>query len=90
MLLENPQKFILPKKYWKILYAAPAIDNSLCFMGMKAFREDCLAHISADGKLLGELVFDESIDSFAMLTETQCCVLETRKNRITVYDLVTH
>lgn len=59
MLLVDTKKFDLPKVYWKILYAAPALDNTLVFMGMRAFREDILTHISADGKtVLKEIIFD--------------------------------
>ena len=58
MLLQSTKIHKLPETYWKILYAAPAFDNSLCFMGMKAFREDCLTFINADGKLIKEITFE--------------------------------
>ena len=84
MLLVDTQKFKFKKRYYKILYAAPALNNSLCFMGMRAFREDCLVHMSAEGEVLKETVFDDNTDSFGMLTDRQCCVLDTRKNHIVV------
>ena len=90
MLLVDNKKFVLPKTYWKILHAAPAYDGHLCFLGMRAHREDCLTLISPNGKdVIKEKVFDENIDSFGMLTDRQCCVLETRRNQIVVWNLDT-
>lgn len=52
MLLQDRQKFNFEKNYFKVLYAAPALNDSLCFMGMRAFREDALVHVSKEGKIL--------------------------------------
>ena len=52
MLLVDNKIFKLPKTYWKMLYCAPAFDGNVCFLGMRAHREDCLSLVSGDGKLL--------------------------------------
>ena len=57
MLLVDEKKYVLPKKYQKVLNVSPAIDNSIVFLGIAGFRQDCLSHVSAEGKLLGEIIF---------------------------------
>lgn len=90
MLLEDRKKFKFDKEYFKVLYAAPAFDNSLCFMGMREFRMDCLTHVSSEGKILKELTFEHNTDSFAMLTDRQAMVLLTRNSEILVWNLDTY
>lgn len=58
MLLVDKKQVKLPKRYQKVLNLAPALDNSIVFLGIAGFRQDCLSHISHDGKLLGEIIFE--------------------------------
>lgn len=39
-------------KYQKILHLSTAINGSICFLGIKGHRQDCLTHIDANGKVL--------------------------------------
>ena len=58
----------MPKKYQKVLNICPAINDTVVFLGIRGFREDCLTHFDKDGKLLDEIVFEHNMDSFAMLS----------------------
>ena len=80
MLLVDERRFELPKKYQKVLNACPAVNGSVVFLGIAGFRQDCLSHVSAEGKLLDEIIFQENMDSFGLLNEREVMVLETRKN----------
>lgn len=90
MLLVDSRKVTLPKVYQKVLNVSPALDGSIVFLGIAGFRQDCLSHISGDGKLLGEIIFQENMDSFGLLSDREVMVLETRKNSILVWNLETH
>lgn len=70
MLQTATQKIKLQKVYDKILNLSPAFDETIVFLGMKGFRQDCLTHADKNGKILKELTFDIIMDSFAMLSET--------------------
>lgn len=39
-------------KYQKILHLSTAINGSICFLGIKGHRQDCLTHIDANGKVI--------------------------------------
>ncbi len=67
MLLVDKKTVKMPKKYQKVLNICPAINDTVVFLGIRGFREDCLTHFK-DGKLLDEIVFEHNMDSFAMLS----------------------
>lgn len=58
MLLSDSQHIKLPKRYLKVLNLCPALNKSIVFLGIAGFRQDCLTHVSHDGKLLGEIIFE--------------------------------
>lgn len=75
MLLVDKKHVKLPKKYQKILNICPAVNESFVFLGILGFRQDCLTHFDKNGNLLGEIVFEHNMDSFAMLSESEVMVL---------------
>ena len=87
MLLVDSKHVKLPKIYQKLLNVSPALNGSIVFLGIAGFRQDCLSHIGADGQLLGEIIFQENMDSFGMLNDREVMVLETRRNVIMVWNL---
>lgn len=90
MLLVDRKDVKLPKRYLKILNVAPAFDNTIVFLGVAGFRTDCLTHVKPDGTLLGEILFEENMDSFGMLNDREVMVLETRKNNLLIWNLENH
>jgi hypothetical protein len=89
MLLVDEKVAKLPKRYQKVLNICPAVNNSFVFLGMLGFRQDCLTHFDNE-KILAEKVFENNMDSFAMLSESEVMVLETRKSCFSVWNLETH
>ena len=49
----NTYNIKLPKRYQKVLNLCPAFDNTVVFLGIYGFRQDCLTHFTQDGNLLG-------------------------------------
>ena len=78
MLLSNKTTVKLPKTYYKILYLYPAYNNTFVFLGMVGLRQDCVTHVDKDGKILFEHIFPKPMDSFGMMSDRECILLETR------------
>ena len=89
MLLVDPKKVTFKKKYQKILHLTTAFNDTICFLGILGHRQDCLTHMNMAGQVLKQKIFTQNIDSFAMLSDRQVMVLQTRKNCITVWNLET-
>lgn len=90
MLLVDHKKVSLEKKYQKVLHVSTAVNDTIVFLGIIGHRQDCLTHVDAKtGKIIKEKTFSENIDSFAMLSEREVMILETRKNNILVWNLET-
>jgi hypothetical protein len=45
MLLVDKRVIQFKKKYQKILHVFPALNNSICFLGILGHRQDCLTHM---------------------------------------------
>ena len=90
MLLSNPKTIKLQKKYQKVLNLYTAFNDTYCFMGMRGHRQDCVVHFDSNGKILFEHVFEKIMDSFGMMDERNCIMLETRENCISVLNLENH
>ena len=84
------QNVRLPARYQKVLNICPALNNTFVFFGIRGFREDCLTHFDAEGKLIDEIIFEHNMDSFGMLSDREVLVLETRKGCISLWNLETH
>lgn len=67
MLLTNSVTVKMEKTYQKILNLYNAVGNTFVFLGMRGHRQDCVVHVSADGKILFEHVFEKIMDSFGMM-----------------------
>jgi hypothetical protein len=57
------------KKYKKILYVAPTLNNTICFLATVEHRRDGLVHMDQNGNVLHEIIFEILMDSFAALGE---------------------
>lgn len=90
MLLVDERKIKFSKKYQKVLNICPAINDTIIFFGIRGFREDCLTHMDKNGAVIDEIIFEHNMDSFAMLSESEVMVLETRKACILIWNLETH
>ena len=90
MLLVDMKNPKLPRRYIKVLNISPAINNTFVFLGIKSFQTDCLTHFDSEKNLLAEKTFKYQIDSFAMLSESEVIILETRDNRFSIWNLETH
>jgi hypothetical protein len=80
----------LKKKYFKILYLFPAINDTFVFLGMYLPGSEMLVHCDKNGNILYEHKFSHSVDSLGMVELNQAIVLETRANQMTVFNLQTH
>lgn len=67
------------KPFNQILRISTAINGTICFLGILESNEDCLTHMDGNGHIIKQKVFAESVDSFAMLSEREVMVLETRR-----------
>lgn len=90
MLLSNKHHVRLAKRYQKILFLSTALKDTFVFLAVPSIGKESLVHSDKHGKILFEHVFPKTIDSFAMLSEREVIVAETRENRVSVLDLETH
>ena len=57
-MLSETQHISLPQGYEKVLHLHPALNKSIVFLGITySERDDRLVHVSYDGKLLGEVIY---------------------------------
>jgi hypothetical protein len=87
MLLKSKTTVKLPKRYQKILFLSTALKETYVFLGMPGIGRENIVHCDKHGKILYERSFEKSVDSFAMPSEREVAVLETRENRIALLDL---
>jgi hypothetical protein len=59
-VLQDEKLFKFEKQFQKILGFAPMFNGTCVVLAMKSRREECVAHISADGKILKEHAFQDS------------------------------
>lgn len=45
MLLVDKRVIKFKKEYQKILHVSPCFNNSICFLGIRGHRQDCLVHM---------------------------------------------
>lgn len=90
MILSSKYVVNMEKKYQKILYLYHAVNNTFVIMTMPGRATDNIVHMDANGKILFEFTFPKYIDSFGMINDYEAIVCETRLNRVTILNLLTH
>lgn len=95
-VLQDEKLFKFEKQFQKILGFAPMFNGTCVVLAMKSRREECVAHISADGKILKELAFqDSNLLPHAVPTDREFVWVDNDRElllqwNLETYDLVEH
>ena len=57
MLIVDRKELKLQKKFLKVNNVSPALDNTFVVLGVAKSYQDCLTHLSADGKVIEQIDF---------------------------------
>ena len=90
MILTETHELHLQKTYDKVESVSIAYDDTVAFLARRSSGKDVFVHSTKQGKILHETVFDDLTTQFALISDYEAIIYQTRKNAIQILNLKTY